>query len=293
MRSRRGAPMKRPAIVDAHLHLWDPQRLRYPWLEDNTMLNRPFLLDDFRRAASGCDVQAMVFVQCEAEPAACFDEAAWVARLAEDEPRLAALVAWAPLEKGPSVRDDLGRLARHQLLRGIRRIIQFEPDPRFCLRPEFIAGVRTLAEFGLSFDICTDWSRLPHVVQFAAAVPEVPMVLDHIGKPPVAEGTLEPWASDLRALAGLPHVWCKISGVATEACHDSWSEEQLQRYIAVAIDAFGFDRIMFGGDWPVATQAIDYLRWIEVLERMFERASAQQRDSFWRQNAIRFYRLAS
>lgn len=283
--------MTHPGIVDAHLHLWDPHRLRYPWLDDNAQLNRSYLLEDFRRASEGCNVQAMVFVQCEAAPEACYAEAEWVAGLAAEEPRLAGLVAWAPLEKGDAVRSDLARLAKHRLLRGIRRIIQFEPDRRFCLRPDFIAGVRTLGEFGLSFDICTDWSRLEYVAEFAARVPEIPMVLDHIGKPPIAADQPEPWATRLRALALLPNVWCKISGVATEADHLGWTERQLHSYIRVAIEAFGFERTMFGGDWPVAVQAIGYRRWIELLEDSLKDASAAQSERFWRGNATRFYRL--
>ena len=280
-------------IVDAHLHLWDPARIRYPWLDGSALLDRPYLLEDFRRASQGCAVEAMVFVQCEAQPAQALDEARWVQRLAEDEPRLAGLVAWAPLEKGRSVAADLEELKRLKLLRGIRRIVQFEPDPAFCLRPDFIEGVRTLAQFDLSFDICTDWSRMANVVAFASAVPEVPLVLDHIGKPPIAAGALEPWATHIRALARLPNVHCKISGVATEADHSQWTEAQLRPYIEVAVEAFGFDRIMFGGDWPVALLAVEYRRWVAILETLFATASKSQQDQFWRGNAARFYRLAA
>lgn len=279
-------------IVDAHLHLWDPARLRYPWLDGNALLDRPHLPDDFRRASEGCDVEAMIFVQCEAGPGQHLLETEWVASLAEQEPRIAAIVAWAPLELGASARDSLERLTRHERVRGIRRIVQFEPDPAFCLQPDFIQGVKLLAEFGLTFDICTDWSRLPYVVRFARAVPEVPMVLDHIGKPPIAAGLIEPWATHLRELADLPHVWCKMSGVATEADHSNWNDAQLAPYIDTAIQAFGYERLMFGGDWPVSTQAIDYRRWIALLQRVLAGASAADQDRFWRRNALYFYGLA-
>lgn len=280
-------------IVDAHLHLWDPARLRYPWLAGNELLHRPYLPGDFRRASADCDVEAMIFVQCEAEPGQYLLEAEWVAALAEHEPRIAAIVAWAPLELGAPARASLEQLAQLELVRGVRRIVQFEPDPEFCLQPDFIQGVKLLAEFGLTFDICTDWSRLPYVVRFARAVPGVRMVLDHIGKPPIAAGFLEPWATHLRELAHLPHVWCKMSGVATEADHSNWNDSQLAPYIDTAIQAFGCERLMFGGDWPVSTQAIDYRRWVELLQRALAGASTADRDRFWRRNALDFYGLAT
>ncbi len=278
-------------IVDTHLHLWDPKRLRYPWLDGSAVLNRPYLLDDYAAATAGIDVEAMVFLQAEVEPAQFRDEAAWVAGLAEHEPRIAGMVAWAPLEKGRSVAADLEGLAQHGILRGIRRIIQFEPDLDFCLRPDFIEGVRTLADFGLSFDICIDHRHMANALKLAAAVPEVPMILDHIGKPAIKDGVMEPWASQMREFGRLPHVTCKISGVATEADHNAWSEADLQRYIRVAIDAFGFDRVLFGGDWPVAVQAISYPRWVDVLDNLLAAESLADQRKLWHDNAVRFYRL--
>ena len=278
-------------IVDTHLHLWDPKGLRYSWLDGSAVLNRPYLLDHYAAATAGIDVEAMVFVQAEVEPAQFRDEAAWVAGLARHEPRIAGMVAWAPLEKGRAVAADLEGLAQHGILRGIRRIIQFEPDLDFCLRPDFIEGVRTLADFGLSFDICIDHRHMANALKFAAAIPEVPMILDHIGKPAIKDGVMEPWASQMHEFGRLPHVTCKISGVATEADHSAWTEEDLQRYIRVAIDAFGFDRVLFGGDWPVAVQAISYPRWVDVLDNILATESPSDQRKFWHDNAVRFYRL--
>ncbi|MCX5496600.1 amidohydrolase family protein [Kaistia dalseonensis] len=283
--------MPHGSIVDTHLHLWDPKRLRYGWLDGNDVLDRPYLLDDYNAATKGLDIQAMVFLQCEVEPSQYQLEADWVADLARHDPRIKGMVTWAPLEKGRAVLPELQNLARHPILRGIRRIIQFEPDLDFCLRPDFIEGVRTLAELGLSFDICIDHRHMANVLKFAAQVPNVPMILDHIGKPAIKDGVMEPWASQMRELAALPHVSCKISGVATEADHANWSEDELKRYIDAAIDAFGFDRIMFGGDWPVAVQAIDYQRWVGLLDRILASASPAEQKKFWRDNAVRFYRL--
>jgi L-fuconolactonase len=278
-------------IIDTHLHLWDPSRLRYPWLDGNAVLDRPYRLDDYDRATESLDIEAMVFLQCEVEPSQSQDEADWVAELAAGDPRIKGLVAWAPLEKGAAVAEDLDHLARHAILRGIRRIIQFEADPDFCLRPDFIAGVKTLAAFGLSFDICIDHRQMENALTFAAQIPDVPMILDHIGKPAIKAGGMEPWATQIRELAQLPHVHCKISGVATEADHAGWTEAELARYIDIAIDAFGFDRVMFGGDWPVAVQAIEYHGWTGLLDRLLAGVPAADQAEFWNGNAARFYRL--
>ncbi|MGA8151357.1 MAG: amidohydrolase family protein [Terriglobales bacterium] len=278
-------------IIDSHLHLWNPEALPYSWLASNALLNRPYLLNDYYAATEAVEIEAMVFIQCEAEPSAFEAEAEWVAELALRDPRIRGMVAWAPLEKGRAVRDDLERLTRHHILRGIRRIIQFEPDLNFCLRPDFIAGVRTLADFDLPFDICIDHRHMHNALKFVETVPDVPMVLDHIGKPAIKEGAMQPWADRMRELATFSKVSCKISGVATEADHNAWTVDELKRYIEVAIEAFGFDRILFGGDWPVATQAISFTRWVAILEEMMVGVNEIDQRKFWRDNAVRVYGL--
>ena len=285
------ADRARGPIVDTHLHVWDPTQLRYPWLAGHALLDRPYLLPDYHDATQGLDVRGCVFVQCEVDPAQSRDEAAWVASLAVLEPRIRGMVAWAPLEHGGAVAADLEALSIHPQLRGIRRIIQFEADADFCLRPAFIDGVRTLASFGLSFDICVDQRQMRQALRLAEQVPEVPMVLDHLGKPDIRVGRHEPWATLLRECAALPHVHCKISGVATEADHAHWTANQLAPYIDTAIDAFGFDRVMFGGDWPVALQAIRYRQWVELLDQRLRGVPPAERRRFWHDNAVRFYRL--
>jgi L-fuconolactonase len=279
-------------IVDTHVHLWDPRQLHYPWLRGIPLLNRPFLVEDWRAATRLMTVEAMVFVQCEAEFAAFEREAAWASEQARLEPRIRGIVAWAPLENGRAVGAELERLKRFELLRGIRRIIQFEPDLDFCLRSDFIEGVRALKEYGLPFEVCVDHRQLGRVVELAQRVPEVTMILDHIGKPAVKEGLLQPWAANLRSLARCPNVICKISGLATEADHQHWSADQLRPYIDIAIEVFGFDRIIFGGDWPVCTQAIAYDSWVNLLDTVFSAVGEIGQRKFWRENAIRVYRLA-
>lgn len=278
-------------IIDSHVHFWDTDRLRYPWLATVPKIDRPFGLEDYGAATAGLEVEAMVFVQAEAAPEQGLEEADWAAGLARQEPRIRALVAWAPLDRGRRAETHLKALGRHAFLRGIRQNIQAQPDLDFCLRPDFIEGVRMLADFGLSFDICVDHRLMENAVRLAEKTPDVPMVLNHIGKPAVRDGALDPWRNHLRALAAMSHVWCKLSGVATEADHGRWTAADLRPFINEAVEAFGPDRLMFGSDWPVVTLAASCERWIAVLDDLLSPLPPADRRRIWRDNAARFYRL--
>lgn len=141
-------------IVDTHLHVWNPNYLSYPWLEEIPMLNQPHLLEDYNRATGSIHVEKMVFLQCKCDFGQFMDEAEWVTNLAQEDPRIEGMVTWAPLEKGDAARNDLGKLAANGLVNGVRRIIQFEEDIEFCLQPDFVKGVQALPDYGFSFDIC-------------------------------------------------------------------------------------------------------------------------------------------
>ena len=280
------------ALIDTHLHLWDPGYLRYSWLDNMPLLNKPYLLDDYNRHCDGVQVEKMVFLQCEVDPPYYQQEAAWITSLAAQDPRIAGMVPWAPLEKGDAVRPELeALLAANPLTKGIRRIIQFEPELDFCLRPDFIRGVQLLADYGLSFDICISHIQLANTIKLVAQCPNVQFILDHIGKPDIKGGVLESWQTELRILAAFPNVWCKMSGLVTEADHQAWTATDLQPYIDHVLTCFGFDRVMFGGDWPVAYQATLYPRWVETLQAAVSGCSAQELRQLFRDNAVAFYRL--
>ena len=278
-------------IVDTHLHLWELGRLRYPWLANVPTLNRDFLIDEYRRACGPVQVAKMVFVQCECECAQFQAEADWVTDVARIDPRIRGIVAWAPLEQGDAAEAPLGRLAANPLLKGIRRIIQFESDPEFCLRSDFIRGVQLLPRHGLRFDICINYTQLAHTLTFVRRCPNVTFVLDHIAKPDIKGRQFDPWRAQMRELASLPNVWCKMSGLVTEADHQTWTPADLQPYIDHVIDCFGFDRVMFGGDWPVAIQATDYPRWVATLADALHGSSADELHKVFVRNAEAFYQL--
>ena len=278
-------------IVDAHLHVWDINHLHYPWLESVPLLNRSYLLDEYRQACGEIQVEKTVFVQAECDFSQYQQEAQWVTELAQQDNRIAGIVAWAPLEKGEAVQRDLETLAANPLIRGIRRIIQYEEDIGFCLRPDFVKGVQLLADYALGFDICVAHHQVANALSMVRQCPEVHFILDHIGKPDIKNQLFEPWKTEIKALSEIPTVWCKMSGLVTEADMENWTPNDLKPYIEHVLDCFGFDRVVYGGDWPVACQATDYPRWVETLYEIIEHCSASEKQKLFRDNAIQFYRL--
>lgn len=278
-------------IVDTHLHIWNLDRLRYPWLAGVPMLNRNHLIDEYRRVCGPVQVAKMVFLQCEAEFAQFQEEADWVTEMAAIDPRIRGIVPWAPLEKGDAAEADLARFAANPLIKGIRRIIQFEADQAFCLQPDFVRGVQLLPRHGLSFDLCVNHRQLANTIKLVRQCPNVSFVLDHIGKPDIKAGLLDPWRAELRELAAFPNVVCKMSGLVTEADFQKWTPADLRPYIDHVMDCFGFDRVMFGGDWPVASQATDYPRWVQTLDDALAGASPDECHKLYVRNAEAFYRV--
>jgi L-fuconolactonase len=175
--------------------------------------------------------------------------------------------------------------------RGIRRLIQNQSDPDFCIQPKFIEGLKLLPKYDLVFDICIFHHHLPNAIKMVRQCPEVRFVLDHIAKPAIKAGISDPWRQHMKELAALPNVTCKISGVSTEADHQNWTREQLKPYIAHAIDAFGFERCMYGGDWHVLELAGTYPQWVEVVDWVIEGATSEEKRKLYRDTATRVYRL--
>ena len=279
------------AIVDSHVHLYDIERFRYGWLENVPSLKRTSLLGDFDRARGPVEVDKIVFAEVAIDPGLHLEEADFIQDLADNDDRLAGMVAHAPLEKGSAVEDDLVALTKHRALRGIRRLIETERDPSFCIEPRFLEAVRLLPKHGLSFDICVKHWALVYGLELARRCPEVTFILDHIGKPDIRHGLHEPWRSQIREMAALENVVCKVSGVITEADHARWNKHEIKPYIAHVIDAFGFDRVMYGSDWTVSNLTHPYPAFVELLDEMLEGTSEAEKRKLYRDTAIRVYRL--
>ena len=277
-------------IIDAHVHIYDTGRLSYPWMKHVHALDRPHLPKDYNRITQGVKIEAMVFVEVDAAPGAHLAEVEFVQEQSQIEPRLRAIVASMPLEKGAAVEPDLVAYTLFPLARGVRRLIQGR-EPGWALRDDFVAGVKLLAKFGFTFDLCLFHPQLGEVTELVRRCPEVGFVIDHIGKPDIRAGLREPWGSELRTIARQCNVWCKISGVVTEADHPTWTEAHVAPYIEHAIDCFGFDRVMFGGDWPVSELATSFPRWVGLVDAVTASASLSERRKLFHDNAIAFYRL--
>lgn len=279
------------AIVDAHVHLYDVERLSYGWLANVPKINRSYGLEDFDAARGSVVVNKLVFAEVAVDPGLHLAEAEFVQGLADADPRLAGIVAHAPLEKGAAVEADLEALAALPAVRGIRRLIETERDPSFVLAPGFLEAVRLLPRFGFTFDICVKHWAMVYAIELARRCPEVTFVLDHIGKPDIRNGLRSPWWNQIADLAALPNVLCKVSGVVTEADHANWTAEQVKPYVARAIEVFGFERCMYGSDWTVSEQTHAYPDWVAILDEVVAGASEGERQALYRETAIRTYRL--
>lgn len=281
--------MPSSGIVDTHLHLWDPRRLSYAWHGGNAVLARPYLIEDYP-----ADVAAMVFVECFVDEGLFEAEVRFVEEQIARDPRIQAIVAHAKLEEGAAALPFLQHLrATTPKLRAIRRNIEAQPDLDFCLRPAFIEGVKLLPSLGLKFEITVNYRHMENVLRFVDLIGEVPVMLDHCGKPGIREGLLEPWRTQLLTLAERPNVMCKVSGLTVEAGPGSWTEDQLRPFVDATVEAFGFERLVYGSDWPVCLQATSLARWAAFLDHCFAGVSADQLRQFYRDNALDFYGLHS
>jgi L-fuconolactonase len=201
-------------------------------------------------------------------------------------------VVCLPLERGPrEIEPEMARIAKLKTTRGVRRLIQNQKDPEFVLKPGFLETVRLLPKYDLSFDICIFHHQLPNSLEMVRRCPGVAFVLDHIAKPGIKAGLTDPWRAQIRQMAALPNVVCKLSGLTTEADHRNWTREQLRPYIDHVMECFGPDRIMYGGDWPVSELAGAYLRWLETLDWATAHFSPAEKRKLFRDNAIKAYRL--
>ncbi|MEV4536466.1 amidohydrolase family protein [Asanoa sp. NPDC049518] len=274
-------------VIDAHLHMWDPRLLAYPWLDAVPALRRPFLPSDL--VADQTRPHGAVFVEAGAAPQAALNEVAWVESL-RSPVALLAIVAQAAVEHGQAAAATLADLAARPRVTGVRRNIQDE-SPGFASTDSFRTGVRLLAAHDLTFDLCVRSEQLPEVTDLARRTPDVTFVLDHLGKPPVRDRRSDPWRTHLRELASLTNVRCKLSGLTTEALPRRWQPADVLPYLDHALQVFGPARCMFGSDWPVATLATEYDRWFTVVDRALGGYTAEERHRVMAGTAIETYRL--
>jgi L-fuconolactonase len=274
--------------IDAHQHFWQFDAIRDAWITDDMqVIRRNFLPEDLKLVLEQNQIDGCVAVQAAQESA----ETDFLVQLATEHDFIKGVVGWTDLQ-APDLAEKLAEYKKEPKLRGFRHVLQAEPDAAFMLRPAFVAGVKALRDYGFTYDILIYPQHLPTAVKLVQQCGDQPFVLDHLAKPYIREGKLEPWEKDLTALASQENVYCKISGMITEAGWNTWTYEQLVPYLDIAFAAFGPDRLMFGSDWPVCLVAGDYRQVKQVLEKYLEDFSPSERDKIWGGNATRFYALA-
>lgn len=274
-------------IIDTHLHLVERGRFRYPWLDDAPALDRDWPLEAYRAQADAGGIDTALFMEVDVAEADRAGETAWAAAL--PAPLAGVIAACRP--EADSFAAELDRLVENPAVRGLRRILHTSPDA-LGQTPLFAENLRRLAAHGLTFDLCVLARQLPIATALAAACPDVQFVLDHCGVPDVRAQALDPWRADIAALARLPHVACKISGLVAYADPERWSAEDLRPFVEHVIATFGWDRVVWGSDWPVCTLTADLTRWVAATHELLVGTTEDEKAKLLHANAAHFYRLA-
>ena len=286
-------------IVDTHLHVWDQGRLRYSAFEGSPLFGHPYHVEDYRRDCGGLEVQAMVFLESYAElregGGHFNEEVEFVEEEARRDPRIRRIVAMAPLELGGAVESMLAEMRDcHPLVGGIRRIMEFDADPRaLTLGQGFIDGVNLLESFGWTFDINPNYTQMDIIREWVPKISSgVPMILDHCGKPGIAQGAIAQYREDMRDLARYPNLRIKLSDLPPYA-GPNWSPADLRPYIEATLEAFGPERTIYAGDYPILLQSTSLPEWVDILDEAFGDLGLSEAETrrIYRDNAIGFYRL--
>jgi L-fuconolactonase len=275
--------------IDAHQHFWSYNPDEYGWIDDSIAgLRRDFLPEDLRPELERSGFAGAVAVQARQT----LEETQWLLELAASVTFIMGVVGWVDL-RSPQVRSQLESFAGNPKLVGIRHIVQSEPDDHFLLQPNFLQGVSVLGDFDLAYDILIYPSHLAVAAEFVRRFPGQRFVLDHLAKPSIKSGEIHAWARGIQELAALRNVFCKLSGLVTEADWQHWNAEQIRPYLDIAFECFGPDRLMIGSDWPVCTVAASYGQAVRVVEDYLTQHTAEVREAVLGGNAARFWRLGS
>lgn len=276
--------------IDAHQHFWEIGRFDTSWMDSPELapLRRDFLPGHLNEEIARVDIDRTVFVQTQHN----LEENRWVLALADEHDFIAGVVGWVDLAS-EAVEDQLTEFTSHPKFVGIRHITHDESDDRFILREDIGRGLKVLEKHQIPFDLLFFVKHLGHAKTLAAAMPDLPLVIDHLAKPEIAAGNIEDWAKELAAAALHPNLYCKLSGLVTEAGWDTWKAADLMPYIETALEAFGADRCMFGSDWPVCTLAANYQEVHAALLESLSSISEDERSMIFGGTAARFYGIDS
>ena len=281
------APPKTPPIIDAHQHFWRYNDSEYPWMSDEqVVLKRDYLPEELADLMTQAGVAGTVAVQARRT----LSETEWLLRLAARNPFVLGVVGWVDFTS-QRLEQDLERLAADPKLVGARELIHDMPDPDYATSPSHVAGVRAAGRAGLTYDLLLRPRHLRPATALVDLLPEQRFVVDHMAKPDIAGGALQPWADDLRDLARRPHVYCKVSGMVTEGEWSGQADADFQPYFDVVLEAFGSSRVMVGSDWPVCTCARDYRGTMDLARWLAAGLSPAEQQLVFSENCRAFYSL--
>jgi len=273
--------------IDAHQHFWRYHPVKDAWITDDmAVIQRDFMPADLKTVYDTHGISGCVAVQADQSE----EETLFLLRLADEYPFIKGVVGWVDLQD-ERVEERLAFFSRYPKLKGFRHIVQGEEDPRFLLRPAFLAGIEALGRFGYTYDILVKPHQLDAVLEFVDGFPRQRFVIDHLAKPYIKARVHEPWATQMAVLAQYPNVCCKLSGMVTEADWNTWKPADFSYYIQHVLQSFGRERVMFGSDWPVCLVAADYKAVLSLVEDAVGRFTLAEQALVWHKNATDFYKL--
>ncbi len=271
--------------LDAHQHFWRYNPAEHVWMTDAMgVLKRDYLPEDLKPLIDQAGLQGTLAVQARQN----LRETEWLLELARQSGFIRGVVGWVDL-CSPQVREQLEKYAQPSKLKGVRHVVHDEPDDRFMLRPEFLRGLSALSEFNLTYDLLLFPGHLPVSVEVVKQFPRQKFVLDHLAKPLIKSRAVSPWEADIRALARFENVYCKVSGLVTEAAWRQWKSADFKRYLDIVFDCFGVDRLMFGSDWPVCTLSADYDEVVQIVQDYVRPFTEEVQEKIFGRNAADFY----
>ena len=273
--------------IDAHHHFWRYTPDQYAWIStDMAALRRDFLPDDLRQPMHASGIQGVVTVEARQT----VEETRWLLKLAQEHEFIKGVVGWLPLA-ADNIQAELERWCKHSKLKALRHVLHDEPDEAYMLSAEFNRGIQLLQKFNLVYDLLIFEKHLPQTIRFVDQHPNQIFVLDHIAKPRIKDRVIEPWKRLIAELAKRPNVFCKLSGVVTEADHHCWSPADIQPYLETVLNAFGPSRLMFGSDWPVCLLAVSYAQWVRTIRDFIAPLSLAEQEQIMGNTAAKAYRL--
>ncbi len=274
-------------MIDAHQHFWNYSAKEYGWMDDRMdAIRRDFLPEHLRDEIRQAGISGSVAVQARQT----LQETEWLLELAQLHDFLRGVIGWVPLVESDVARH-LERLSADRWLKGVRHVLHDEPDDHYILRTDFNAGVASLAAFGLAYDILIFERHLPQAIRFVDLHPNQIFVVNHIAKPRINMHALSPWREHITRMGERENVYCKVSGMVTEADWEGWTYEDLEPYLDTVLSVFGPRRLMFGSDWPVILLASSYQRWIEAIGRYLSRLAPSEREWILGGTALQAYNL--